>query len=117
MLRQTLNAVISKQRKKFTRLNCTRVLSITKTRSPKLVKQTRTPPANVPGQRDFISDVHEMLAEAWNGYVAFQALGQHPRQPRPCDGVALHIKKVADWNKWVLQSTMETLSADQKEPQ
>ncbi|MCQ3815083.1 MAG: hypothetical protein KTU85_11810 [Acidimicrobiia bacterium] len=88
-----------------------------KTRSPKQVAQTRTTPDKVPGQRDFISDVQEMLAEAWDGYVVLQALGQNPRQPRPCDGVALHIKKVADWNKWVLQSTMETLSNNQKEPQ
>ena len=94
----------------------TRVSCMTIIRSSGLVSQDQANQGETSDQFDFVADVQDMLSEAWDDYVVLPAVGQKPRQPGPYERAVLHSKWVADWNKRVLQLTMDTLPITQIEP-
>ena len=94
----------------------TRVSCMTVIRSSGLVSQDQANQGEMSDQLDFVAAVQDMLAEAWDDYVVLPAVGQRPRQPGPYESAVLHSKWVADWNKWVLRSTMGTLPITPIEP-
>lgn len=60
---------------------------------------------------DFLAKGQDFLTEALDDYIMGSFLGQKPQRPGHLEMVAIHNKRVADWNAMVLRSTTGAIGA------